>query len=123
MNKIESKVAIVSGASRGIGREICIQLAKQKAKIVTIAKNSKDLENLKNEIESFGGNCLPISADISNEQSIKQAVNKTIEQFGTIDILINNAGIGYFKPVDEITIEEWNSVYNVNVRGTFLLSK
>lgn len=120
---LKDKVAIVTGASRGIGRAIAVLFSREGAKISAIARKEKDLERLKSEIESFGGICSILQGDVSNESDVRKTVEKTIKEFGKIDILVNNAGFGIYKPVVELTTEEFDRMVGVNFRGVFLFTK
>jgi NADP-dependent 3-hydroxy acid dehydrogenase YdfG len=114
------KTAIISGASRGIGRAIATTLAKHDFNVALLARNKEDLHHLEHEI---GANVKVYALDIANEQEVVQAVNDTLKSFGRIDVVINNAGAGIFKPTEEILAEEWDTLMNTNVKGTFLLTK
>jgi 3-oxoacyl-[acyl-carrier protein] reductase len=120
---LKDKVAIVTGASRGIGKSIALLFSKEGAKISTIARTEHDLKKLKDEIESTGGKCLIFKGDVSDENDVKNAVEKTIQEFGRIDILVNNAGFGIYKPVVELTTDEFDKMVAVNFRGVFLFTK
>lgn len=117
------KVALISGASRGIGREIALKLSNEGLKVILFARNYDELKNLENEINSNGGKAFAFAGDIKKEEDIEKLVQAGLENFGNIDILVNNAGIGIFKATDEISKEEWDNIMEVNVRGTFLLTK
>ncbi len=115
-----SKTVIISGASRGIGRAIAHTLAQHDFQIALLARNKADLNELEKEI---GTNVKSYAIDISNEQEVNQAVADIIKTFGSIDIVINNAGVGVFKATEEITSQEWDTLMDTNVKGTFLLTK
>ena len=120
---LKDQIAIVTGASRGIGKEIAIKLAEQGMK-VTIVGSSSQVSNTAEELKDMGfPNILPVQADVSNEEDLKEVVRKTIETYGTVDVLVNNAGVGFFKLTEEVTVEEWKRVFEVNVQGVFLATK
>jgi NADP-dependent 3-hydroxy acid dehydrogenase YdfG len=121
--KLENKVAIVTGASRGIGDSIAVALAKEGVDLALFARNEENLNAVAAQVREAGRNCLVISGDVSNPSDVSQCVQQTMEQFGKIDILINNAGIGLFKTVRDTNLEEWKNVIDVNLTGTFLFSK
>ncbi len=118
----EQKVVIVTGASRGIGRAIALCLGK-KHKIVLVARSEDALREVEKEITSKGGHALALKADVTVENDVKKVINESLTQLGTIDVLINNAGIGSFKRVDQFTLEEFKHMFEVNVFGTFLFTK
>ena len=119
MSRLAAKVAIVTGAASGIGLEIAQLFIKEDAKVIfsDINKSGKEAA------DAAGKKALFIECDISNAESVKNLVTKTLEAFGTIDILINNAGILYQKPISETSDKEWNAVINVNLKGPFLLTR
>jgi len=120
---LKDQIAIVTGASRGIGREIAIKLAEQGMKL-TIVGSSSQVSNTAEELKDMGfPNILPVQADVSNEEDMHKVVRKTIETFGTVDVLVNNAGVGFFKLTEEVTVEEWKKIFEVNVQGVFLATK
>lgn len=120
--KLAGKVALVTGASSGIGREISLRLAREGAVVALLARSKKKLENLKKEIEEGGGKAIVASADLRNEREVEEAVNGVVSNNG-IHILVNNAGLGKFKEVQEMSIEEWDMQVEVMLRGTFLTTK
>jgi len=122
-NMLKGQIAIVTGASRGIGKEIATKLAEQGMKL-TIVGSSSQVSNTAEELKDMGfPNILPVQADVSNEEDMHKVVRKTIETFGTVDVLVNNAGVGFFKLTEEVTVEEWKKVFEVNVQGVFLATK
>ena len=128
--KLGEKVAIVTGASRGLGKAIAIGLGKEGARITAAARTEKEIENLQGtiyktakEIRDIGGYSLPMRYDITQEEDVKQMVARTVEEFGQIDILVNNAGIAFPAPIWEMPLKRWELVLRVNLTGTFLCTK
>ena len=118
------KVALVTGASRGIGREIAKSLAKQNIKVIANYNNSKEKAiELKKELEAEGVLIDIVKADVSKREEIKNLVQYAIENYGKIDILINNAGISEYKLFTEETDEDWNKVINTNLYSAFVMSQ
>jgi len=118
MNDLTDQVAIVSGASRGIGRAIALLLALQGAKVVAVARNESELEEL---TQKTRGLC--IVADISIEEDAQYVVTETLRHFGRLDILVCNAGVGSFNELESFEAAEWDRIFDTNVKGTFLLCK
>jgi NAD(P)-dependent dehydrogenase (short-subunit alcohol dehydrogenase family) len=118
--KLSGKVAIITGGSRGIGKATAILLAQNGAHVVITSKNKINLENAAKEMK----NTIAIAGDIRNKKDVESVIKNTIENFGKIDILINNAGIfPKVKPLHEISEEEWNEVIDVNLTGQFRFTK
>ncbi|UHG92751.1 SDR family oxidoreductase [Spirosoma oryzicola] len=122
---VENKTVIISGASRGIGRSTAMLLAQHGANVIVTARNADDLNELQVEATqgSVRGKIIVAPGDVSNESAMAAVVKTAYDQFGRIDVVINNAGYGIFKNVDEISVEEWDSLMATNVKGTFLLTK
>ena len=116
---LTDKVAIVTGASRGIGEVIAKQLSSCGAKIILIARNSDQLVAVKETIISNGGIAESIAGDVSNLNSISEIVTNTIDKWGQIDILVNNAGIARDNIIMRMKEDEWDSVMNINLKGCF----
>ncbi|MBD2595413.1 3-ketoacyl-ACP reductase [Nostoc sp. MBR 210] len=120
MAALTGKVAIVTGASRGIGRAIALTLSQKGASIVVnYAGNAAKAQEVVAEIEKLGVSAIAIQADVGNVADIEQLFQKTIAHFGKIDILVNNAGTIIYKPATEITEAEFDKLFAVNVKGTF----
>lgn len=121
---LEGKVAIVTGASRGIGRAVVIALAKAGAKVViNYAGNVTAAEEVKSIIEAAGGQGMLIQADVANDEAVSAMIKQTMDTFGRIDILVNNAGItrdGLLMRMKEI---DWDAVMNTNLKGVFMCTK
>ncbi|WLD94139.1 SDR family oxidoreductase [Alkalihalobacillus sp. AL-G] len=119
---LNQKVAIVTGGSRGAGKAIAGRLAAEGTKLAIIGSSEQIHESAK-ELTENGAEVLSIQADVSNEQQVKNAFKQAIDHYGQIDLLVNNAGLGFFKPTEETTLEEWQKVFAVNVQGVFLCTK
>jgi NAD(P)-dependent dehydrogenase (short-subunit alcohol dehydrogenase family) len=124
--KLEGKVAIITGAGQGIGQSYALRFTDEGAKVVVPDIKFENAQKVADEIKAKGGEALAVHTDVSNEASVNELVKKVLAQFGKIDILINNAAIYYgvgFRPWDSWTIDEWDRMFAVNVRGTWLCTK
>jgi len=120
---LQGKTAIVTGAGKGIGRSMALGLAQAGADVVLCSRTEKDLQDLAEEIESFGRRAIAVPCDVSKPEDIQEAVNITKREFGNIDILINNAGITQKAPAEEYALEDWNRIISVNLTGVFLFAQ
>ena len=124
--RLKDKVAIITGGNQGIGREYSLRFCKEGAKVVIAARNVEKSEQVVKELIDMGGEAMAIKVDVSKEEDTKMMAEKTVEKFGKIDILLNNAAIYSgltMKPWDTITVEEWDWVFSVNVKGQWLTMK
>lgn len=124
MFSLEGKKALVTGGSRGIGRGISLALARQGAKVVVNYRSGKDeAEKTVQLIKDQGGEAFSFQADIGRHDEIKKMFNEIKNRWGRLDILINNAGILQIKPFQEISLEDWERMINVNLRGQYLCAQ
>lgn len=124
MGKLDGKSAIVTGASRGIGKDIALYLAKEGAKVAVNYSGSKEkAEEVVEEIKSFGGEAFAIQANVDQSEDVQNLISTTLENFGSIDILINNAGITRDNLLMRMKEQEWDDVLNTNLKGVFLSTK
>ena len=124
MKRAENKVVIVTGGALGIGRETCILLAKENAKVAVADILDHEGEDLVAEIKKSGGVAKYWHLDVSNEKEVEKVYAEVVKEFGKLDATINNAGIaGVDKPTQELTEKEWDAVMDVNVKGVFFCTK
>ncbi len=124
MKRAEEKVVVVTGGALGIGRETCILLAKEGAKVAVTDILDQEGQALVQEIEEFGGVAKFWHLDVASEDEVKKIYAEVVETFGKLDATVNNAGIaGADKPTHELTEAEWDAVMNVNVKGVFFCTK
>lgn len=122
--QLKGKTAIVTGASRGIGKAIAIELAKQGANVGLLSRSQGELEKVRKHIEGeYTDEALMMAADVSDSQAIEQAFSMVKKKFGKIDILVNNAGVNKRKNIHNLTEQEWDEEIDVNLKGVFICSK
>ena len=120
---LTGKAALVTGATKGIGLDICKVLADAGADIAAVGRDETGLAEAKSAVESKGRKCLSIAADLATAEGPLEAARIALQSFGTIDILVNNAGIALIDPLLEATVEDWDKTMAVNLRAPFLLAK
>lgn len=123
MFNLSGKTALVTGASRGLGRGFALCLAKAGADVAVTSRSNDTLESIVSEIEALGRRCIPIAMDVREQESIVAGVALAEESLGSIDILVNNAGCNVRKPADEVTWEDWNLILETNLRGAFFVAQ
>ncbi|MDP2664104.1 MAG: SDR family oxidoreductase [bacterium] len=122
--RLVKKIALVTGAGRGIGKAIALAFAREGADLVICARREHEILETCKEIQSLGQRCLPVKADVSKEEDVGLMVERALAEFGRIDILVNNAGgSSEPKPVKDTPFDDWNEVIAANLTGTFLCSK
>src|SRR5699024_10394909 len=120
---LSGKTAIITGATKGIGKEFAFLLARNGVNVALIARHTDLLEEVKEQIEKFDGNAYVLPMDLTETSKIIKAVEEVHEQFGSIDILVNNAGLNIAKPSEELTINDWDKVMDLNLKSTFFMTQ
>lgn len=123
MAALKGQIALVTGASRGIGRTIARRLAYADCDVVLLARSRDELDELALEIKTAGREAMAIPTDLRDAAQIQRAVEKALRYFGRVDVLVNNAGLWHYAPVQDLEIEQWDEMFDVNVRGSFLTTK
>lgn len=116
---LQGKTVVVTGASKGIGRGLAKIIAHEGARVAVAARSVESLESLAKEIQAEGGTCKPFAMDLRSVESIFTCFDKIEKEFGHIDVLVNNAGMGNPIPAEEITEEDWDWMMDLNLKGTF----
>ena len=123
MGKLSEKVAMVTGASQGIGKAICHAFGQAGAALVINARNAEKLSQAKSELAKWGVPVLMVAGDISQPETVERVFNGLNSEFGQLDVLVNNAGAFDGGPIDELSLESWDRVINTNLRGPFLCTQ
>lgn len=120
---LTDKVAIITGGGTGIGRAIALEFARAGANSTIASRNLGNLEKVAEEVKSMGKRCLAIATDIRIPEQVDKMVQQTVNEFGRVDIMVNNAGASFMCPVDDLSPNGWDAIVNINLKGTFLCSK
>jgi NAD(P)-dependent dehydrogenase (short-subunit alcohol dehydrogenase family) len=120
---LTGRTAIVTGGSIGLGRQMAEGLAEMGANLVLCARNQERCEEAAERLRRLGVKAVPLPCDVKDQASVQEVVSATLSQFGQIDILINNAGISWGAPAEELRLEDWNKVIETNLTGTFLCAQ
>lgn len=123
MFELTNKVALVTGARRGMGKSHALALARQGAKVAVTDINLEECQQVVEEIKSGGGEAAAFKLDVSNKTEVEQVFDAVVGQFGRLDILVNNAGIYFSKPALELTEEDWGKMLDINLKGQFLCAQ
>jgi citronellol/citronellal dehydrogenase len=132
MGSLDGKVAFLTGASRGLGYGMAVQLAKAGAAVVCAARATDEqpspwfqgtVDDTVAAIRELGGRAIPVKMDVTNDEEIERAFKLAFAEFGRIDFLINNAGVGFMGTVAELPVKRWDVVMNVNLRGAYVCCK
>jgi NAD(P)-dependent dehydrogenase (short-subunit alcohol dehydrogenase family) len=123
MRSLEGMSAIVTGATRGIGRAIVEALAAEDCNLVCVARTAAEVEKTVDELVAGGAPAIGVVADVAREYDVKKAVAKALDEFQRIDILVNNAGIGFYAPIVQTSLADWEKIVSVNLTGAFLFAR
>jgi NAD(P)-dependent dehydrogenase (short-subunit alcohol dehydrogenase family) len=121
--KLSGRIAVITGASKGIGQAIAVALAREGAQVALVSRDAERLKSVADEIAGAGAEAATFPADITDEDQVRGLERDILARFGQVNILINNAGINVRKPVEEFTLAEWRLVMDTNVTGAFLMCR
>jgi len=120
---LAGQTVLVTGGSKGIGRAICLALAREEANVIIAARNENEIKDTIDKLKAMASKSLAIQADVRSEEDVRRLISTIIKECGRLDILINNAGVAYKKRLEETTLEEYNQVMDTNLKGVFLCTK
>lgn len=122
-SELENKTVIVTGGSKGIGKEIARTFAELQANVVIVGRDNNALQNTLAELQQFNAQCTSIRADLKDVKQVRAMIDEVVSQFGTVDVLVNNAGVNIAKPAIEVTEDDWDQVLDTNLKSTFFCSQ
>lgn len=120
---LSGSVVLITGASKGIGKALALTLSKAGADLALIARSEQELKALQAEIQASGGKAEIYVGSVADEVFVKASVQATVQVYGKLDAVVNNAGFGIFKQASDISVQEWDEIYETNVKGTFLFCR
>jgi NAD(P)-dependent dehydrogenase (short-subunit alcohol dehydrogenase family) len=123
VTKLEGRVAVITGASKGLGRAMAVALAEEGVKLALVARNLEQLEETACAARALGAEAEPYRGDVTDESQVLEIEQRVRERFGNADILINNAGVNVRKPITDFTLDEWRLVLDTNLTGAFLMCR
>ncbi len=123
MRRLEGKIAFITGAASGIGKEIALEFAHEGAKIIIADLNQQGADNTAAEIEKIGSSAISIAVDVTDESQVEAATQRAIKTFGNIDILISNAGIQIVHPIEDFSFSDWKKMLAIHLDGAFLTTR
>ena len=123
MGKLDGKVAIVTGATSGMGRDSAKLFAAEGAKVVVCGRNEERAKAVVDDIKAAGGEAIYVIVDMANLDEVPKIFDATMEEYGTVDVLFNNAGVLSMSPLMDVTLDEWTKVFNVNVTSALILTQ
>jgi NAD(P)-dependent dehydrogenase (short-subunit alcohol dehydrogenase family) len=122
--QLEGKVALITGAGSGIGQAAAVLLGSEGARVAALSRTADELEETVRQVEAKGGEGAVFTADVSDAEQMRAAVEAVIERWGRLDIVFANAGVnGVWAPLEELSVEDWESTIDINLKGTFLTAK
>jgi len=123
MESLQGKKALITGAGKGIGKALALAFAKEGIAVALLSRTTSDLEKVAEQVRAEGVEAMVVAADVSDENSVNKAAATVLKEFGTIDILINNAGIGRFGNFMDLSSASWSEVININLMGTYFVTR
>lgn len=120
---LENKVSLITGGSKGVGFGMAAGLAHAGSRLVIVSRNREELENAAHELSKYGTRVIPIPCDVSNAEQVRSMVEQAEQEMGTIDVLVNNAGMNIRKPLAEYEESDWDQVISINLKGIFLVGR
>jgi 3-oxoacyl-[acyl-carrier protein] reductase len=120
---VEDQTVLITGAGKGVGKALTSMFLEEKCNVIAFTRSEADVIKMGDEFAEYGDRLLAIQGDVSDAEDAERAVGEAAARFGTVDILINNAGIGRYGPLEDLGVQDYDDMMNTNMRGTFLFSK